>query len=146
MQSILKSIACAAIGAVLALIIEVLVFGLMQGIFQGHRFYPRGAGWVMFPIAFAVLGWRYGRTFNFSGEISQPIRVWLDRLSVAQRAAIGYSVLWIMLVIAYNWSFQPFGRYWSDADTIKFWFVVVTPIALVAAIRWIANWSRRGTP
>ena len=42
MQSILKSIAFAAIGAILALIIEVLVFGLMQGVFQGHEFYREG--------------------------------------------------------------------------------------------------------
>lgn len=120
------------VGAMLATGIEVGLLLLVNEL-SGRDFMPRGPGWLLLPIGLGIAVsaaapeiWLRIERGDFSAV--QKFR----SASVLGRAAIVFSLFWVLCVGAYVWLFEPYG-YMGDSDYSHMYKIMLFPVAVVWA-------------
>ena len=123
-----------AVGAGFVVCLEVGLLLLVNA--MAHREYmPRGAGWIIAPIAVglaasAAAPEKWQRIER--GDFASITR--FRAASRAIRAAIAFPMFWIICVGAYVWLFEPYGYMGSDDYSHMFKVMLFPPAVFLVAL------------
>jgi hypothetical protein len=109
------------VAVTLCFVAAFLFFAILSEV-TGHRYVPRGAGWLFGPLAAGFWG-------AMLAEMWVPKGLeFFKRPNGTLQYYLAGSVLWIAAVWAYVFIFDPFGSWWSRADWAFLWKLMLTPI------------------
>ncbi|MGR9412220.1 hypothetical protein [Rhizobium leguminosarum] len=91
------------IAVVFCYLVAFLFFALLNG-FTGQHYMPRGAGWLLAPLAAGLAGARFA-------ESALPnLPMLLASLNQSMKYYLAGSILWMAAVLCWVFIFDPFGR------------------------------------
>ena len=143
-RSIFYATAFSIAALVLAGGIEVvLVAGMSAAAGGRYQIVPRGLGWIVLPISAMIGGWRVGEAFD-PQRVTESIRLLADVLTKGQRLWVGCSAIWLVFCCLFFLLFDPFHRYfWQAEEWEKFIFVCAAPMAVAFLGKKVLDWSSR---
>ncbi|WP_064709070.1 hypothetical protein [Rhizobium bangladeshense] len=124
------------VAVVLCYLIAFVFFAVVNGI-SGQHYIPRGAGWLLAPLAAGVAGAR------FAENALPKMPMLLASLNQTLKYYLAGSTLWMAAILCWVFIFDPFGSYWSSSDWAFLWKLLFTPIAFACLCGALILWVRR---
>ena len=96
----------------------------------------------MLPISAMIGGWRVGEAFD--PQRLRSIRRRPTCVTKGQRLWVGCSAIWLVFCCVFFLLFDPFHRYyWQAEEWEKFIFVCASPLAVAFLGKKVLDWSSR---
>jgi hypothetical protein len=119
--------------------VMLLVLLLLSEMFSA-RLIPKGAGWLILPLAAGWVGWKVGSTFGIEALLEKA-SVRLNQVSRLARIWVAGAAVWVAGCVFYLFAAWPYGRYMGDDDYLHFAFVVTGPLLIFGLGIFLFAWA-----
>lgn len=128
--------------ALLTVLFEVVLVAVLEDVWS-RRLRVSGPGWVMLPLAAAVVGYRKGRAGWLHARLAK-LQKGISGLGRHGRLVLVSLAVWTVLYCGYWLTFRPTYGYFGTRQITSFVWWLVLPPALIAIAMLAFRWAWKG--